>query len=152
MAISEINGPSAFGAGAAPGNGRWVAQQVARPRTRVDPATADDARWVEPRPQTPPLELVLATARPDQGAIDRPPPSVGIREVLTAWRVAERELGAIPECSPEWPDVHARLVTLRASYHQLFNESRDRRPGVDDRWRDGGRPEMTDGFQHFEAR
>lgn len=55
------------------------------------------------------------------------PAKVDIHEVLTAWRAADRALGGIEEDAPEWARLHARLVSLRASYHQLFAERvRDR--------------------------
>ncbi len=60
-----------------------------------------------------------------QQAIDRPA-RMHIDEVLAAWRAADRALGLIAEGSPEWARVHATLVSLRASYHQLFAERRDR--------------------------
>jgi hypothetical protein len=60
-----------------------------------------------------------------QQAIDRPA-KMHIDEVLAAWRAADRALGLIAEGSPEWARVHATLVSLRASYHQLFAERRDR--------------------------
>lgn len=50
------------------------------------------------------------------------PAKVQIYEILTAWRAADRELGLIDEDAPEWARVHARLVSLRASYHELFAE------------------------------
>jgi hypothetical protein len=62
-----------------------------------------------------------------QEAIDRPV-KIHIDEILTAWREADRALGMITEGSPEWARVHAKLVSLRASYHQLFAERCDRPP------------------------
>ena len=71
-----------------------------------------------------PRKLVLVP--PFQQAIGLPA-KVNIYEVLTAWREAERALGGIEEDAPEWVRVHARLVSLRASYHELFAERvRDR--------------------------
>ena len=67
----------------------------------------------------------LVLVPPFQQAIDRTA-RVHIHEVLAAWRAADRALGVIPEGSPEWSLVHARLISLRASYHELFTERRDR--------------------------
>lgn len=67
----------------------------------------------------------LVLLPPFEQAIDRPA-RIHIHEILTAWRAADRALGVIAEDSPEWARVHARLVTLRASYHQLFGERCDR--------------------------
>lgn len=63
----------------------------------------------------------LVLVPPFQQAIGLPA-KVHIYEVLTAWRAADRALGGIEEDDPEWARVHARLVSLRASYHQLFAE------------------------------
>jgi hypothetical protein len=41
--------------------------------------------------------------------------------VVTAWRAAQRTLDRLAEGSPEWNDVHAELVGLRALHHRLFD-------------------------------
>jgi len=71
----------------------------------------------------------LMLVRPIQQAIDRPA-KIDISEILTAWRMAERALGVIPEGSPDRAIVHARLVSLRDSYHRLFAKRRDQPPAV----------------------
>jgi len=153
MALSDVRGRSAVVAGAGSVIGRWVALQLARPRARDDPAKADGSRGPGEDLVTQPLESHHVTAvRPVPQPIDGPPKMVGIREVLTAWRAAERQLTEIPEGSPEWTRVHAEISSLRASYHRLFAESRDRRPDPEVRWRDVVRPEVAGGLQLFEVR
>lgn len=63
----------------------------------------------------------LVLVPPFQQAIGLPA-KVNIYEILTAWRAADRALAGLEEDAPEWARVHARLVSLRASYHQLFAE------------------------------
>lgn len=50
---------------------------------------------------------------------------VRISAVLASWRAAERELGALPESSPDRPLLRAALDGLRATYQRLFAERRD---------------------------
>jgi hypothetical protein len=64
----------------------------------------------------------LALVPPVRLAVEQMETPVGIWDVLTAWRAAERELAGITLESPDWPRVHADLVGLRAAYHRLFNE------------------------------
>jgi hypothetical protein len=84
----------------------FMAVAIAQPDLR-DPAGAA----LESR------KLVLVP--PFQQATYRPA-KIDIFEILTAWRAADRALGVIAEGSPEWARVHARVVSLRASYHQVF--------------------------------
>jgi hypothetical protein len=46
-----------------------------------------------------------------------------IRDVLAAWRAAERELAVLAQDSPEWAQLNARLISLRVAYHRLFGEA-----------------------------
>jgi hypothetical protein len=64
----------------------------------------------------------LALVPPVRLAVEQIETTVGIWDVLTAWRAAERELAGITLESPDWPRVHADLVGLRATYHRLFHE------------------------------
>ena len=88
---------------------------------------------LQPRPRVdrlrlpPPAELNVAGSIVD--VVDQPGRGVAVFEVLAAWRAAERELAAFPVGGPEWTETRARVVELRASYHQLFNEHLHRWPG-----------------------
>ena len=50
---------------------------------------------------------------------------VRISTVLASWRATERELGELPESSPDRPRLRAALDRLRVSYQRLFVERRD---------------------------
>jgi hypothetical protein len=124
-----------------------VALRLARLRAPDDLAAASRSRRVaEDRVPQALDSRHLMLVPPFQQAIDRPA-KFDIHEILTAWRAAERALGGIPEGSPEWALVHARLVSLRASYHQLFAERCDRPPKSEAQWRVVGRPELAEGLQ-----
>jgi hypothetical protein len=43
-----------------------------------------------------------------------------IRDVILAWRAAERELAGLVEADPKRERVRAELVSLRAIHHRLF--------------------------------
>ena len=154
MTLSDANGSSTFViAGAGMDVGGWMTRRLARPRTDVDPAGAAEPPRGGHVVHAPAIDAPdLATVGEVQRTTDRPVPKSGIQEVLAAWRAAERELDDVPENSPEWSGIHAKLVGLRASYQQLFTEFRDRRPSGEDRWLDEGRPALADGFQLFGAR
>jgi hypothetical protein len=74
----------------------------------------------------------LKVVWPTRAAVDHPATTLSIREVLTAWRAAERELGKVPNGRPERPGIQAKIVSLRATYHQLVDERRDRRSAEDE--------------------
>jgi hypothetical protein len=86
---------------------------------------ADWFGLAEPRPR---IDRRTPGRHPDDAGpivhvVDRPVRGVAPCDVLAAWRAAERELAAMPVDSPEWTDLRARVAELRASYHQLYNES-----------------------------
>jgi len=49
------------------------------------------------------------------------PPTIG--SVLSAWRVAERDLEATTPGSVAWMDASERFVLARAEYHRLFTDA-----------------------------
>ncbi len=72
--------------------------------------------------ESPRLKLVW----PISPVVDHDPTMLSIGEVLAAWRAAEREIGAVPLGGPERPAIQAKLDSLRATYHRLFDERCDR--------------------------
>ena len=62
----------------------------------------------------------LALVRVDAGKLARPRAMVVMRQLLDAWRSAERELAAAAEGSPERPQIQVHAATLRLLYHGLF--------------------------------
>lgn len=147
IAESDLSGPSADVVDAGLDLRERVALRLAPFRTPVDlAATSRSQRVAEGRV---PLELesrhlVLVPLFPQ--TIDHPA-KVDIHEILTAWRAAERALGVIPEGSLEWARVHAKLVSIRASYHKLFAERCDRPPRSEVPWRVVHRPELAEGLR-----
>lgn len=127
IAQSDRTAPSIDVVGAVKAFRMRVALRLAGHRPPDHAAGSRSRRVVDERvPEA--LESRHLTLVPrSQGVIDRPA-KVDIQEVLTAWRAAERALGAIAEGDAEWALVHARFVNLRASYHQLFAERCDRQP------------------------
>lgn len=88
---------------------------------------------IHPRPQD---DRPRRLPSPDSGVagsivdvVDQPGRGVAVCDVLAAWRAAERELAALPDDSPDWADARIRVLELRATYHQLFNEHLHRWPG-----------------------
>ena len=130
MALSDVRGHTAGAPRVGSGVGRWVPLQLARPGPLDDRAPPSGSRGVGEDQATAALELRhLMLLPPVEHAIERPTTKVSISEVLTAWRAADRDLNDILEASPDWPRVHAEVLGLRAVYHRLFDERRDKRPG-----------------------
>jgi hypothetical protein len=90
---------------------------------RIRPRPRDDRLRPPPAPDPAVVGSIV-------DIVDQPGRGVAACDVLAAWRAAERELAAIPADSPDWTDVRSRVVELRASYHQLFNEHLHRWPGT----------------------
>jgi hypothetical protein len=127
MALSEWSGQSAVMDGARPESGWGQPIRLARLWPQDEPAASGGPGWFIEDPGMQALESPrLTLVWPTEPAIDHPETTLSIREVLTAWRAADRELGEVSQGSPEWPAIHANLVSLRATYHRLFDECRDR--------------------------
>ena len=67
----------------------------------------------------------LALVGVDDAQIARPPAMVVMRQLLDAWRSAEREVDSVGEGSPERPHLQAHAATLRLLYQALFARVRD---------------------------
>jgi hypothetical protein len=147
IAESDLSSPSADVVDAGLEFRERVALRLAQFRAPVDlAATSRSQRVAEDRVprELESRHLVLVPLFPQ--TIDHPA-KVDIHEILTAWRAAERALGVIPEGSLEWARVHAKLVSLRASYHKLFAERCDRPPRSEVPWRVVRRPESAEGLR-----
>jgi len=60
----------------------------------------------------------------DHARLDRPPAMEVMRQLLDAWRTAEREVVAA-DGSPELPRIQAHAATLRMLYQGLFAQVHD---------------------------
>lgn len=133
MGFSEGSGRSAVLDGVRSEGGSGVPLRLARLWPLDDPAASGGPGWFSEDPgvralESPRLRLVWPTRPADE----HPATTLSIREVLSAWRAAERELGEVPQGSPELPGIQANLVRLRATYHRLVDERRDRGPAEDE--------------------
>lgn len=134
IAQSELSGPSVDLVGVGSEFGERLVLQLARPRKPDDLAAASRSRRD-------------AEDRVPQALESGNPAKIDIHVILAAWRATERALGVIPEGSLEWARVHARLISLRASYHQLFAERCDRPPSPEAPRRFVDRPEFREVLQ-----
>jgi hypothetical protein len=132
MTLSDVSGQSAVVDGARSDSGSLVPLRLARLWPQDDPAASGGPGWFVEDPGMRALESPrLNVMWPTRPVVDHPATTLSIHEVLTAWRAAERELGGVPQGSPERPGIQAKLVSLRATYHRLFDERCDRRPAED---------------------
>jgi hypothetical protein len=67
------------------------------------------AAWLPNRPDAPVARSVTA-------------PSMGLPDVLAAWRATERELATMSGDSPEQELLEANVAMLRAMYQRLYAE------------------------------
>ncbi len=131
MALSDAAGPGVVATRSGSRVGGWLIQHLAEVRPQDDPAIASPLGEVRDHLATESLgRRHLTLVLPVQPVDDRPAPMVAIRDVLTTWRAAERELNELPEGSPDWFRVNAELTGFRNAYHRLFNDriAQDRPP------------------------
>ena len=133
MALSGVSGRSAVVDGWRSEGGWGAPVRLARLWPQDDPAASGGPGWFIEEPgmqavESPRLKVVW----PTKSAVDHPATKLSIREVLTAWRAAERELGEVPRGRPERLGIQAKVVNLRATYHRLVDERRDRRSAEDE--------------------
>lgn len=127
MTLSDVSRRSAVVDGARSDSGSLVPLRLARPWPQHDRPASGGPGWFVEVPGMPALESPRPKVTwPTKPAVDRPATTLSIHEVLTAWRAAERELGGVPQGSPERLAIQAKLVSLRATYHRLFDERCDR--------------------------
>jgi hypothetical protein len=84
--------------------------------------SANGGHEIDSPPTDQPAGRNLPAAVQDQTVFDHPTMGLQIYDVLTEWRAAEREVGALSEDSPGWAHVQAMLVELRALHRGLFDE------------------------------
>lgn len=119
----SASGPSSTPPATAPGPGvrSWIASILGFRWRAGAPAESPSSK-----PSTDPWwRAVPAGGLPESLAALRvadPPAQLSMPGLLTAWRVAERALGELPQGSPEWAAVNATIISLRASYLARFDE------------------------------
>jgi hypothetical protein len=133
MTLSDVSGRSAVVDGWRSEGGWGAPVRLARLWAQDDPAASAGPGWFIEEPGVQALESPrLKVVWPARPAVDHPATTLSIREVLTAWRAAERELGQVLPGRPERPGIQAKVVSLRATYHRLVDERRDRRSAEDE--------------------
>ncbi len=77
----------------------------------------EDLAW----PTSEPRHLALVTTV--ELRLERPSAMVVMRQLLSAWRSAERQLDAAVEGSLERSQIEAQIASLRSSYQRLFAQA-----------------------------
>lgn len=126
MAQSEMNYYPAAETGAGLDRGEWDLPSIARMGQPQDQWAADRSNLDQLRMLDAIRSVGLAAAPPASSLAAKPTGTmVRISAVLASWRATERELGELPESSPDRPRLRAVLEGLRATYHRWFAERRD---------------------------
>jgi hypothetical protein len=99
----------------------WHPLRLVQPWPPDDAATGRGERtWPEEpaRPTSQPHHLALVTVAGPQ--LERPSAMVVMRQLLSAWRSAERQLDGTVEGSLEQSQIQAQIDGLRSSYQRVF--------------------------------
>jgi hypothetical protein len=130
MANSDARPYPAVEAGAAPNFASWGGPRQTQPgAARNGVPFGEVQRRGKSRMAQAVRSLHVTPTSPGPESARLPSTMVFVREVLMAWRAAERELDQLPAGSPDRPRVQALLERLRSSYHRHFAVSRRGLPG-----------------------
>lgn len=126
MAQSEMIQLPAAAAGTGPDRGGWDLPDMAGTGQPHDQSADAQSKLDQQRMQLAIRSVGMIAARPAAPPVPMRSGAMGrISAVLASWRATERELGELPESSPDRPRLRAVVEGLRATYQRLFAERRD---------------------------
>jgi hypothetical protein len=121
VAQSDVGHFPSEAAGAYSGTWDWLAPAAAGPTQGAGPASPLATQGGREAMQ------IIRSERwpmvsPSHRAAGTTPTMAIARKILAAWRAAERELGELPDGSPDRPLLQGMAERFRLAYHSLFDE------------------------------